>query len=136
MKNIILFTLALFLFQTIAFAQEALTPAQQEREIERLSKGFRSSMWSDGYEDVTSNFRRFDRAQLDNYVSPERRFLAYPNSSEIEASYNCLDKKYCELYQVSVSSTYYSGYGVDGYLVALDILTGKSEVFFHTIYQE
>jgi hypothetical protein len=128
----------LFLLSFGAHAGARLTVAQQTAAVEAFAKDKRRELWRAGHEDVTSTVTRMTRAELDSLVREDRDGSAEPlDRDQISRLYRCLHSpQVCALYSVHVSSTYYSGYGVNRYWVLVAPTSGRYETIGQSIYAE
>ncbi len=117
-------------------SENFMTLAEQETTISNIAKQMRRDHWVRGYEEVTSSDTFVTRVWLDNYLSQPGMFATFFDESEIEEIEKCYRKENCELYYVSVASTYMGGYGIEGSFILLFTETGKHFKIGHTVYAE
>lgn len=140
MKKILLIALTTFLSLNTVLALEEplkniLSAEEQLEIINDIAKNIRQTLWSKGYEDVTSSVTFVKKEFLDNYVS-DSDYETNLSPDEISKLYKCYYGKTCELYYIGVSSEYYGGSGYEGYFI---LFYPKSKKYFkisHVVYAE
>ncbi len=110
--------------------------AEQETLISNIAQQMRHAHWSRGYDDVTSSETYVSRVWLDNYLSQPNMFADFFDENEVEEIEWCYAKESCELYYISVASSYMGGYGVEGSFIFLHTKSGKYFSVSHTVYAE
>ena len=126
----------LFLFFSFQiFASEPLTVKQQELEVSNIAKQIRKQLWKSRHINVESSYENLKVESLNEYLADDSFFEKLSNEESYKAS-KCMAGKYCEVFQITVSSSFHSGYQIDGHLVLLDTTTGEYEVLSHNIYGE
>lgn len=139
MKKLIL-ALAVFISAIIVAADipsdTYMSISEQEDLIVNIAKKLRRDHWVRGYEDVTSSDTFVSREWLDNYFSQPDMFTNFLNGDEIAEVEKCYGKENCELYYISVSSSYMGGYGIEGSFILLFTETGEHLEISHTVYAE
>lgn len=104
--------------------------------VNKVAKSIRRSYWVNGYEDVESQTTFMTKELIDNHVKKGNRYESNLSKDEVSNLYRCYYKEECELYLVTVSSSYHSGYGVVAHFVLLNTQKGKYEEISHAIYAE
>ncbi|WP_127716321.1 hypothetical protein [Halobacteriovorax sp. HLS] len=114
-----------------------LTQSDQIEIIESLAKSERRSLWVQGHENVVSSIEHVTKTSLVEYLSQSKYYESNLEFDEEDKLFGCLKRKSCELYLISLSSEYYSGYGVDSVFVQLNVNTGNYDNRIrHNIYSE
>jgi hypothetical protein len=128
----------LFFVNALAFgpSEKYMTLAEQETFIEQKAKNIRREYHIGGYEDVSSSSVFFNKRKLDEYVKLADTYESFLDSDEVSQLYSCVAKENCELYLITVDSSYYSGSGTVAHFVMLYTATRKSFTLKHTIYAE
>ena len=136
MKSLIIAMVLLSSFVTNAATK--MTTEQREAYIEKIAKELRRDLWIANHEDVSSDVSYPSLEDLNEYHSDEQssRYENPLNSEEVSSIYNCYYSRTCRVYFISVSSSYYSGYGQDGHFILLDIFKKSHDIISHNIYSE
>jgi hypothetical protein len=139
MKSLLL----LSLFLVISSAQVSAAPSdefmsieEQGKKIEDLARGIRRNYWVSGHEDVSSHEFFMTKEAIDEHIEGNSYYEDALDTDEIEDLYKCHYSKSCELYQVSVSGSYWGGYGTSSHFILLYTKSGKSYEIEHITYAE
>ncbi|CAM9917301.1 unnamed protein product [Chrysoparadoxa australica] len=135
--------LSVLFLSTFSFAgetpsEEFMSVEAQNKYITNVAKNIRKGYWQSGHEDVYSHTTFVTKAFLDDHYkqTEEGRFESSLDSDEFSQLYRCVNSSKCELYLVSVSGSYWGGYGESAHFVLLYTNTKKSFEISHTIYAE
>ena len=125
----------------ITFSASSIASALSEEEkvsiIENVAKSERRNLWVQGHEHVDSGIELMSTDSLTEYFSNNGNYENTLDSDEEVDLYKCLTRKSCELYLISLTSEYYSGYGVDSVFVQLNIYSGHyNNEIRHNVYSE
>jgi len=138
MKSLLVVTV--FLFSAYTFAtgpsEEFMSVSEQEKEMELISKNIRKKYWRSGHEDVNSYSNFVSKAKLEEHLDPSNRYESDLYDDEVAQLYTCNFSKSCELYLVSVSGSYWGGYGESAHFILLYTKSGKHFEISHTVYAE
>lgn len=113
-----------------------MTLEAQEKYVENAAKEIRRDLWIRGYEDVSSQVTFMNKERINDYVKKGNSYEQDLNRDEISELYRCEHKESCEVYLVSVSSSYYSGYGIESHFVLLNTAEQTSTQISHVVYAE
>lgn len=132
MKFVTVILATILSFSSIA---AELTTQQQHELIEQVAKNKRRNFWRDGYENVSSKIERISTKAFETYTA--REFESNLKADAEQRIKECLVLKICEVFLITISSEYYSGYGVEGHFVLLDTASAKYDASIsHSIYAE
>ncbi len=123
---------------TTAPEESFMTLVEQNEYITEKAKDIRRGMWRSGHEDVSSSTEWMSREALTKYFDPNQDFPYEDelDSEEITDLFVCNAKKNCEVYLISVSGSYWGGYGVESNFVMLYTQSKKSYTHSHLVYSE
>lgn len=113
-----------------------MSAPEQEKELVLISKNIRKKYWRSGHEDVSSFSTFMTKKKLDKHLEPSNRYESDLDEDEVSQLYKCQFSKSCELYLVSVSGSYWGGYGVSAHFILLYTKSGKHFQISHTVYSE
>lgn len=113
-----------------------MTIEAQEKYVENVAKEIRRDLWVRGYEDVESQVTFMNKARIYEHIKDSDSYEQRLNKDEISELYKCEYKKTCEVYLVSVSSSYYSGYGVEAHFVLLNTAEQTNTQISYVLYAE
>ena len=139
MKSILLLTLLVSVMPVSAANGPSTTYMslkEQGEKIDDLARAIRRTYWVSGHEDVSSSEFFMNKEELDEHVEGNNRYEDALDSDEIADLYKCHYSKTCELYQVSVSGSYWGGYGTSAHFIFLYTKSGKSFEINHITYAE
>jgi hypothetical protein len=115
-----------------------MTIAEQNKYVNKILKEFRKSFWRAGHEYVESRFNLLNKELAEKYTNSERNSRYYDplDRDQISNIYECLYNKNCNVFRIHLNSEYWGGYGVEAKFVLLNIISGTSTRFEHTVYSE
>ncbi len=131
-----LMLLGVFPFASEFPSTEFMSIEEQEQRVSDIAKQLRRDHWVRGYEDVSSSETFVNRVWLDNYMSQPNMYETFFEDEEITSIEKCFESLECELYYVSVASSYMSGYGIEGTFILLYTKSGRHFKISHTVYAE
>lgn len=121
-------------FQLILSAQ-LFASIGPENIVSNVAKEIRKDLWQKRHIGVESKIYHLSVKDLEAYLG-NTSFYERPSKKGLEIIQECALVEDCEVFQITVTSSFHSGYIKDGHLVAVNTSTGDFEVLSHNIYAE
>ena len=130
-------TILVILASASAYAGEIMSLAQQQKTVNEIAQEVSQELSDIGHDCITSSFELYGQKEFSKFFTTENQYseeqLSLKQTLQIK---QCLQSSICELYRISISSEFQSGYGIDAHWVLIYTDSQFTKVISKNLYNE